>query len=91
MELAEFITDTLNGIREGVQATNSDDNKHYFMNSGYEIEFNIAVEVVNETEAGAKGGVNIKVVEIGGEGSTKASESNTSRIKFSVGIEKQIK
>jgi hypothetical protein len=50
------------------------------------VEFDVAITAAETTETGAKGGLNVKVVEVGGHRDSTVENETVSRIKFTVPV-----
>jgi hypothetical protein len=106
MELKEFLKTTLLEISQGVKEANeksADGEKMFRILKGYEgkltqfhgqnpglIYFDVAVSAGGSAEKSGKAGVFIKVIEFGGNIKGSEYNENISRIKFCVGIDKEI-
>ena len=99
MELQEFIAATLGEIQQGVQAaidktisngvkgainpvwgTTRDIGANHIQN----IQFDIAVTVVEKTAGSVEGGIKVVGVRLGGSGSGSSESTQVSRIQFSI-------
>lgn len=91
MDLGEFISKTLISIKEGIKDANSHANNSFYISTAtHVVNFNVAVEVGKENTSEKGGGLKIHVVEGKMGGSSKSSESNISRIDFTVGVKTTI-
>jgi len=101
MELKDFISATLTEIQQGVQAainktlsskTNGAINPCWGtttdIGSGHiqNVQFDVAVTVVEKTEGSAEAGIRVVGFKLGGGGSGSTETSNVSRIQFSIPI-----
>jgi len=101
MELHEFITATLSEIQQGVQAainntiakgvngainpvwgTTKDIGAKQIQN----INFDVAVTVVEKTSGSVEGGIKVVGVRLGGSGSGATESTQVSRIQFSIPV-----
>lgn len=101
MELHEFITATLGEIQQGVQAainntiakgvkgainpvwgTTKDIGANHIQN----IQFDVAVTVVEKTAGSVEGGIKVVGVRLGGSGSGSSESTQVSRIQFSIPV-----
>jgi hypothetical protein len=51
-----------------------------------EIEFDVAVTVIEQVDTGGKGGINLGVIQVAGSGASVTEETHTHRIKFRVPV-----
>lgn len=103
MELEDFITTTLQGIKKGVRNANikiaENDGKKLGIDETiqYEIDrankgikFDIAVTVSGERATEGGGKIRVAVVEVGVGGNSFAKEEHVSRISFEVSAFKSV-
>ena len=97
MNLDEFITNSLLGIKHGIEGANDDIDSYSFgigmedveQKEGY-IEYEIAVTAGEETKEEGEGKVNLKVVDLGAGVKDTATKEHVSRIKFYIRIMTQM-
>jgi hypothetical protein len=101
MELHDFIAITLGEIQEGVQSAinntiakgvkgainpawgiTNDLGRQYLQ----DVQFDIAVTVVEKDTAAAKAGIKVMGLDVGGGGTMSAESSRVSRVKFSIPV-----
>lgn len=101
MELHEFITTALGEIQQGVQAainnttaegvrgainsvwgTTKDIGPSHIQN----IQFDVAVTIVEKTSSSVEGGIKVVGVRLGGGGSGSTESTQVSRIQFSIPV-----
>jgi hypothetical protein len=86
MDLRTFVAETLKQIVEGIGQANRQ-GARTIPGSSNEVEFDVALTVTEGSDK--KGGIGVLVggFGIGGQGSTTATNSSVSRIKFTVTME----
>lgn len=104
MELEEFITTTLLGIKNGIRSANIkiaendgkklgiDDTIQYQIDRDDKkgIKFDIAVTVSGEKATEGGGKIRVAVVNVGGGVTSSSKEEHISRISFEVGAFKRV-
>jgi len=94
MELQEFITNTLVAITKGVEDANQVSNRFQISGqihhgkgiNGDSVEFDVGLEVNESDQKSGKAGIDVSVIELGGDIKTAKSNQNTHRLKFRVFI-----
>lgn len=93
MELQKFITDTLLSITRGVGGANKVSQRfalagltHHYKEGaqGEFVEFDVALEVGEASEKGAKGRIGVVVADIGVDLNTSSHNQSQHRIRFKV-------
>ncbi|MDH4201813.1 MAG: hypothetical protein OEV87_02860 [Phycisphaerae bacterium] len=92
MDLKEFVSETLREIVEGVKDAQGFASQNGAVVAPYNdyqktVEYDVAVTVVEGTEAGAKAGISVWSIGAGGNVKTESTNTTVSRIRFSVAIE----
>jgi hypothetical protein len=92
MDVKEFISDTLKQIIDGVKdaqayATGKDAVVVPYYGNRQNIDFDIAVTVVEGKETGGKAGISVWSIGAGVSGKSESSSSTASRIKFEIPVE----
>jgi hypothetical protein len=92
MNLEDFISETLSQIVSGVKkAQEATKNKDAIIvpyhSTGGNVDFDVAVTVVDGKETSGKAGISVWSIGAGLSGKLESSTSTASRIKFSIAIE----
>jgi len=92
MNLEDFVAETLSqivsGVKKAQKTTKSNDAVIVpYHSTGGNVDYDVAVTVVEGTETSGKAGISVWSIGAGVSGKSESSTSTASRIKFSIAVE----